>query len=204
MHVNCNIFKEMTKKQKIEAVSMELFLKHGFKKVTIDEICRKAHVSRKTYYTYYENKTALVLFTIDNISDNNFLRFSEIIEGDASFTDKLAAALDLKYEFSKKISMEFVADFFDPGATEILNYWKSKMQASIDLLFKFFQKAQSRGEMNPNLKLEYVMWLYHKFSDIMSSGELLTMFESPEELTRQISQSLVSGILPPPNNTIKE
>ena len=58
----------MTKKQKIEQVAKELFLKYGFKKVTVDEICRKAHVSRKTYYTFYENKNALVLYIVDEIS----------------------------------------------------------------------------------------------------------------------------------------
>ena len=34
----------------------ELFFKHGFKRISIEDICNKADVSRRTFYVYYENK----------------------------------------------------------------------------------------------------------------------------------------------------
>jgi AcrR family transcriptional regulator len=46
------MYMKLTNKEQIEHKARELFWKHGFKKVTIDEICKKANVSRKTYYTF--------------------------------------------------------------------------------------------------------------------------------------------------------
>jgi len=186
----------MTKKEKIENIARELFLKHGFKKVTIDEICKKAHVSRKTYYTFYENKIALVLFVIDDISSDTIRKFKMVIEGEGSFAEKMEQSLELKYQFSKTITMEFVADFFDPGATDILEYWQKMMLESMSLLMGFLKEGQRTGEMNPDLNLDYVMWYFQKLSEIIKSPEITRMFPNAEEMVKQISKTMIYGIMP--------
>lgn len=190
----------MTKKEKIEFVAKELFLKHGFKKVTIDEICKKAHVSRKTYYTFYENKTALVLFILNQISSGTILMFKSVVSGGGTFAEKMEQSLELKYQFSKTITMEFVADFFDPGATEILEYWQKMMQESMVILTEFFKEGQRTGEMNPNLNLDYVMWYFQKLSEMIQSSEIAGMFANAEEMVKQISQTMIYGIMPVKSN----
>ncbi len=186
----------MTKKQKIEQVAKELFLKYGFKKVTVDEICRKAHVSRKTYYTFYENKNALVLYIVDEISRQSLQDFSALIDGPGSFAEKMSKAMELKFEFSKSMSMEFIADIFDPTATEIMKYWKNVMQESMLLLMNFLKDGQRTGEMNADLNLNFVLWFYGKMSDILKAPEAMMMFGSAEELVKQVTQVLVYGIMP--------
>ncbi|MEA4974303.1 MAG: TetR/AcrR family transcriptional regulator [Paludibacter sp.] len=186
----------MTKKQKIEQVAKELFLKYGFKKVTVDEICRKAHVSRKTYYTFYENKNALVLYIVDEISKQSLQDFRVLIDGPGSFAEKMSKAMEIKFEFSKSISMEFIADIFDPTATEIMEYWKNVMQESMLLLMNFLKEGQRSGEMNPDLNLNFVLWFYGKMSDILKAPEAMMLFGSAEELVKQVTQVLVFGIMP--------
>lgn len=186
----------MTKKQKIEQVAKELFLKYGFKKVTVDEICRKAHVSRKTYYTFYENKNALVLYIVDEISRQSLQDFSALIDGPGSFAEKMSKAMELKFEFSKSMSMEFIADIFDPAATEIMEYWKNVMQESMLLLMNFLKDGQLKGEMNPDLNLNFVLWFYAKMSDLLKAPEALLMFSNVEEFVKQVTQVLVFGIMP--------
>ena len=196
MHIKCYFYVSMTKKEKIENIARELFLKHGFKKVTIDEICKKAHVSRKTYYTFYENKIALVLFVIDDISSDTIRKFKMVIEGEGSFAEKMEQSLELKYQFSKTITMEFVADFFDPGATDILEYWQKMMLESMSLLMGFLKEGQRTGEMNPDLNLDYVMWYFQKLSEIIKSPEITRMFPNAEEMVKQISKTMIYGIMP--------
>ena len=186
----------MTKKQKIEHTAKELFLKHGFKKVTIDEICKKAHVSRKTYYTIYENKNALVMYIINEIATDNIRQFRNVINGSGSFADKMQQSLALKYEFSKTITMEFVADIFDPGSADILEYWKTVMQESMVLLLNFLKEGQRTGEMNPELNLNYVMWYFGKMSDILNAPEAMSLFDSAEDLVKQVSTTMIYGIMP--------
>ena len=48
------------KQKQILETSKELFWKFGFKRVTIEEICKEAGVSKMTFYKYYPNKIELV------------------------------------------------------------------------------------------------------------------------------------------------
>ncbi|SRX72313.1 HTH-type transcriptional repressor KstR2 [Aequorivita antarctica] len=47
-------------KEKIIQKATELFLKLGFKSVTMDDIANEMAISKKTIYTHFKNKTALV------------------------------------------------------------------------------------------------------------------------------------------------
>lgn len=47
-------------KENIISVSLHLFLNHGFKSVTMDDIANEMGISKKTLYEHFENKTKLV------------------------------------------------------------------------------------------------------------------------------------------------
>lgn len=93
----------MTKKEKTEATAKELFWKHGFKKVSIDEICKKASVSRKTFYTYYPNKQALVLSILESLTNEMLDVFATLVaDTGKSFSEKMNMLLSLKFEMNKE------------------------------------------------------------------------------------------------------
>ena len=191
---------KLTKKEQIEQTAKELFWKHGFKKVSIDEICKKAKVSRKTFYTFYENKSALVLFILKEMSDKAFADTHNITDGEGNFAEKLEKMLAMKFERSKDFSMEFMADFYNPDATVILEYFNKIVEESLALMYEFYQKAQKKGEMNPELNLDYVMWMMQKQIELCSTPDLMGMFPNVESMARQVSQSLIYGIMPVKHN----
>ena len=188
----------MTKKEKIEHIARELFFRHGFRKVTVDEICRKAHVSRKTYYSFYENKNALVIFILDELVNESIARYEEIIHQKTAFAGKLVAMLQLKYEFGKSISKEFIADFFDPGAAEILAFWQQSMVRSLAILKDFLEYGQKTGDINPELNINYILWYFQKSTEMMKSPELMNLFQDASEVMKQVTQSMIYGLMPPP------
>ncbi len=59
-------------KEKIIDKATDLFLTLGFKSVTMDDIANELAISKKTIYTHFKNKTALVrectFFVMENIS----------------------------------------------------------------------------------------------------------------------------------------
>jgi len=187
---------KLTKKEQIEQKAIELFWKHGFKKVTIDEICKKANVSRKTFYTFYENKTALVIALMKKLTDEAFEESLQIMESDSTFAEKLEKSLQVKLQRNKEMSIEFVADFYNPDATEILACFQEIMKKSMAMLVEFLQKAQQKGEMNPELNLNYVLWLIQKQVEFCSSPDLMHMFPDVDTLTKQLTQTLIYGIMP--------
>ncbi|PRP67961.1 TetR/AcrR family transcriptional regulator [Nonlabens agnitus] len=53
----------METKELILTESLDMFINHGFKSVTMDEIANKMGMSKKTLYTHYKNKSELVAAT---------------------------------------------------------------------------------------------------------------------------------------------
>lgn len=187
---------KLTKKQQIERKAKELFWKHGFKKVTIEEICKKAIVSRKTFYTFYENKSALVIFLLEQIIEEMMTEYKRIINSELPFSEKIEQMLTLKYESSKSFSMEFVDDFFHPDAEDILAIYTKITQELMSMIHSFFIDAQKNNEINPDLDIKFVMLMMQKMLDITSQPDVMKLFPDTETMTRQISQFVIYGIMP--------
>lgn len=188
---------KQNKKEQIEITARELFWKHGFKKVSVEEVCKKAGTSRKTFYTFYDNKTALVIYLLKELTDEMLFDYRKVIESGLSFPLKMSKLLDLKYESTKKFSMEFVADFFHPDSDEILAYYTNIVKESMELTRSFFSDAQLKGEMNSNLDLDFVMLMMQKMSEISSASDIIAFFSDSETMTRQLSQFMIYGLMPP-------
>ena len=187
---------KLTKKQQIEHKAKELFWKHGFKKVTIDEICKKANVSRKTFYTFYENKNALVLFTLSETIETMKLENMKVFESSIPFGEKMEIMLDKKLKFSETISLEFIADLYSPEVGEVHDYFQKFMKESVDISRDFFKSAQEKGEMNPNLNLDFVLFIIKKIGELCSNPELIALFSNAESMTKQVSEYALFGIMP--------
>ncbi|NDP19761.1 MAG: TetR/AcrR family transcriptional regulator [Paludibacter sp.] len=187
---------KLTKKQQVELKAKELFWKYGFKKVTIDEICKKANVSRKTFYTFYDNKSALVIFLLQQMIDESMTDYQDIIDEDATFSDKMEKMLALKYKSTNQFSMEFVADFFHPDSDDILAFYTKIVQDSLTLTNDFFREAQKNGEMNQDLDINFVMLMMQKMVEIGTAPEVMALFSDAETMKRQLSQFVIYGVMP--------
>ncbi|MDD4430314.1 MAG: TetR/AcrR family transcriptional regulator [Bacteroidales bacterium] len=186
----------MNKKEQLDQAAWNLFWKHGFQKVSITEICQKAKLSRKTFYAYYKDKTTLILHLLEDWNETLMQSYRSIIENEQPFADKMQKLLALKYEMSGNFSMEFVADFFNPQAAAILEQFSKMTANSLETTKNFFIQAQNKGELNPNLQIDFLMWLIQKQLELFRSDEIMHLFPDAETLARQFSESLIYGILP--------
>jgi len=57
-----------------------LFTKYGIKSIKVDDICNELHISKKTFYTEFENKEALIEAVYDSINDKAPHRFDMMNE----------------------------------------------------------------------------------------------------------------------------
>ena len=185
-----------TKKEQIEQKALELFWKHGFKKVSIDEICKKATVSRKTFYTFYGNKNALIIYLYNKMIEDTYAIYKGIIESDLAFSEKLEKLFNYKLEATKNLSMEFINDLYNPDAVELMTFFKSSIDNSMKFMRDFLSDAQKKGELNPDLNLEYIMFMMQKGIDLCGTQELMSMFPDAGSMTRQVTQTMIYGIMP--------
>lgn len=187
----------MTKREQIINMAGKLFLHHGFRKVSVDELCRKAGVSRKTFYTYFKNKNDLVLYLLMEMVETGFERFHSIINEDITFAQKLQKLILMKEETSKNWSMEFVSDLYSAKDDEIFTYYMNASQKSLRLFEDWLKKGQLSGEIDKNLNLEYINWLLRMMMEHFSSPELKSIFRNAEDMVRQVSHIFVYGISTP-------
>jgi len=77
------------KKESIRQAALELFREHGFKKVSIEDIARKAGVSHVTIYNHFGGKEELVRDTIKHTIQDVVAKSQEIIESDLPYLEKM-------------------------------------------------------------------------------------------------------------------
>ena len=95
-----------TKDSDITQTAYKLFWKHGISRVSIEEICREAGVSKMTFYKFFSNKKELGEKVIDNIIDESLEKYRSLMKEEISFEKKIRKQLLLKFEGTKEISQE--------------------------------------------------------------------------------------------------
>ncbi|NDC31426.1 MAG: TetR family transcriptional regulator, partial [Bacteroidetes bacterium] len=98
----------MEPKQKILHEAASLFMKFGFKSITMDDIARELGVSKKTLYQYFTDKNDLVNQTIDEhllYMESNCSRITDENQDEApqNFMSDIKASLS-KYSWLQSVS----------------------------------------------------------------------------------------------------
>jgi AcrR family transcriptional regulator len=99
--------KELPGSQKCEILmetGRKLFWKYGFRRVSVDEICREANVSKMTFYRCFDNKTDLAQKIFLRVVNEGVRKFNEIMEADTTAAGKLKQMLMIKMEGTNEIS----------------------------------------------------------------------------------------------------
>ena len=77
------------KKQQLLITATELFRAHGFRRITIDEICKTSNISKMTFYKYFKNKIDIVKVVLETIYSQGKLRYYEMLKEDIPFSNKI-------------------------------------------------------------------------------------------------------------------
>ena len=91
--------------------AQKLFWKFGFKKVTIEEICREGNVSKMTFYKHFDNKTEVAKVVLDRVVGSASVQFKKLKDEVQSASELMEGMLHMKKEGIHDISPEFLADF---------------------------------------------------------------------------------------------
>ena len=172
-----------------------LFLKHGFRRVSVNEICRGAGVSRKTFYVYFANKDALTIKLLDKLVDTLTDEFVEVMNSDVPFSDKMASMMEMKLALSRQLSMDFMADLFTASSDEVLHHYREKADSNLSLARSLFLQAHEQGEIRRELDIDMVMAMFNYQTDLCSKPEFRAHFKDVESMTQQMMEMMLFGIV---------
>jgi len=174
--------------------AQELFMRFGVKRVTIEEICRTANVSKMTFYKYFKNKSDLALRIVEKLMDEGQGIFDDIIAGDLSFARKMEQFVQMKLDYGKRMSKEFLVDFmgYSPAVHDLI---LRRSQENRQRLLNAFKTAQKQGEIRKNLNLQFVEYMMNNITELAQDTQLLALFPDTYQLTKQWLDFFLYGIM---------
>ncbi len=189
--------KENVKSKKcleIIKTSRELFWKHGFRRVTIQEICDKAGVSKMTFYKYFPNKTDLAKTVFSNEVEEGMEKFNRLMEENIPVQEKIKKMILLKVEGTNNISQEFMEDFYLGNEPDLQNFVEEKTREAWRGLIKDWKKAQEKGIFRSDFKPEFLLQVSFKLVEILKDDKLAGLYESTHDFILEFTRFIVYGI----------
>jgi AcrR family transcriptional regulator len=184
------------KRQQILRTGKDLFWKFGFRRVSIEEICKEAGVSKMTYYKFFSNKMALVKVLMDEILQASLIKYRKLMERDIPYPEKVLGMIELKREQTHTMSSEFFKDYLQSGDPELMAYLEKLSQENLQIFVDDFRKAQASGDIRKDLKVEFVMAVLNKLIDWVQHDEsLLELYDEPQDLAVELTRFMFYGML---------
>lgn len=183
------------KLQQITEAAHDLFMRHGIKRITIEEICRTAGVSKMTFYNYFDNKNDLAISVLDSIFTKAQNRYSDIMTLDAPFSEKVNDIIKLKLEASKDVSTEMLHDLWHNPVPEVADYMKKRTQLSLKQFLDDMIAAQNKGEIRQDINPHFILYFIGKMQEIAADEKIVNMYETVQDFTSEIINFFFYGIL---------
>ncbi len=192
------MFRDLPLKQRqILENAEDLFQRFGIRRISVEEICSTAKVSKMTFYKYFKNKNALVRFLWGRWFEENNMKIAEVRAMEISFTDKLALFLKLKEEGTQKISYQFALDYLN-GVPELEEFFREQYTKSINQFMDFIREAQQKGDVRPDMKIEFFLAVIEAMKGLMQNKELVNMYPQYQDFIMEVNNFLFYGLLPRP------
>ena len=183
------------KYQDLLKTAHDLFWKYGFKRVTIEEICREARVSKMTYYRFFPNKIELAKKVYDSVVDAGMKIFKDVMANEElSPEEKIKHFLLMKQEGTNNISQEFLQDFYDHSDSDLAKYVDEKVHKVWEEIKNDMRKAQEKGFFRKEVNMEFLIYFMNRID--YTDKEMLKFFNSPQEMVMQILTILMYGLSP--------
>jgi AcrR family transcriptional regulator len=173
----------------------DLFMRYGIKRVTVEEICETAGVSKMTFYKHFKNKLELALFILHNLVEEGINRYKRIMAQDVPYSKKAKEIIQMKLESSEDISKEMLKEFYDSSIPEVAELMQKITQESFKLLLDDMIAAQKKGEIRQDINLHFVIYMIGQMQEMAADEKLLSMYGSAQALALEFINFFFYGIL---------
>lgn len=167
----------------------ELFFKHSVKRVSVEEICKKANVSKMTFYRYFSNKQELAEHIIRLMFEQSYAKLDDVEALEIPFTAKLQMLLDFKLEFVEKMSSEYIREYMHLIQGTMMQQWMQRVM-------RFMRHAQERGDIRADVRPELIILMLDKYSELVDDQRIAQLYPDYTELTKDAWRLFYYGVLP--------
>ena len=152
--------KSIDLEKSIVVTSTELFLTLGFKSVTMDDIAEEMKISKKTIYTFFANKEALVQSVV-------FSMYSYITTNLTQIREKASNPISELYEVKMFIMHQLKGEKTSPQH-QLRKYYpnihKELQKKQFDFMTKSVKKSLTKGVeiklFRPSIDIDFISRMY--------------------------------------------
>ncbi len=184
------------KRLQIIETGLSLFWKFGIRRVSVEEICREARVSKMTFYKNFKNKIDLVKHIIDVMTEKRMAQYHSIMAQDVSFPEKVNQSIQMKMEQTNALSQEFYLDINKNAAPELKTHIDQKIKETAQLILLDYIKAQKHGDIRQDIKPEFILYFLNHMREMVNDESLSNLYGSPQALIMELTRFFFYGVLP--------
>ncbi len=163
-----------------------LFIKHGMRRVTVEDICRQAGVSKPTFYKYFENKAALAQRIVELWIEEALQRIDEIEDAEAPFPEKMKQILAVKQSIAARPGPEFLED---------LIHLDIDLSHALRRVMHFLVECQQKGDIRADIRPEVLMAAFDLLNSMQYDRRIRDLYEDAETLAVDVFKLFHYGAL---------
>jgi len=172
-----------------------LFMRFGIKRVTVEEICETAGISKMTFYKHFNNKIDLALFILNHEFEVGMDRYKRIMDQDIPYSVKAKEIIRLKLESSEDIGQEMLKDLMANRIPQVAELMEKISRENFALFLNDMISAQEKGEIRTDINPHFIIAILGRMQEMAADENVLSMYESPQALTSEIINFFFYGIL---------
>jgi AcrR family transcriptional regulator len=184
----------MSLKEHIQVTAADLFFRNGIKRVSMEDVARKANVSKRTLYDFFKDKEALLIGVLNKMHEPLFEYFESLEKG--SYT-----ALEMILLFNEKTMKKPIwlcEDFLEdikrfPLAFQLMIDDKKQF---LDKMIELLKRGEKESVFMSDINYDIISLLVHRqFSkcDSLDISEAFTKYTS-EEIHNTVFYIFLRGI----------
>ncbi|MDR0698992.1 MAG: TetR/AcrR family transcriptional regulator [Tannerella sp.] len=184
----------MSLKEHIQVTAVDLFSRNGIKRVSMDDVARKANVSKRTLYDFFKDKEALLIGVLNKMREPLSEYFESLEKG--SYT-----ALEMILLFNEKLMEKPIwlcEDFLEdikrfPLAFRLMIDGKRQF---LDKIIELLKRGEKESVFMSDINYDIISLLAHRqFSkcNSLDISEVLAKY-TPEEVHNTVFYIFLRGI----------
>ncbi len=184
-----------TKYNDILNTAANLFWKHGIRRVTVEEICREAGVSKMTFYRQFDNKSQLAFLVLKGILNTSREQYRNIMKQEVGFPEKVKQIILLKHNSTNELSEELLNDIYRHPELGLKTHIEEFQQQMMKEVMNDMANAQKQGWIRQNLKLDFIVYMLNDLNKKMLDEQLVSKYGNSQEMILELTNFFFYGIM---------
>jgi len=180
------------KKQALLAAAQELFFKYGVRRVTVEEICKHAGVSKMTCYKYFTDKWDIARTMLDGVVDRGMAAFHDMTEEEGPFAAKVQGMLMQTTSQIHTVGQPFLEDMMQENSP-LHGYFREMQKKTRKLSVDFFMQAQKKGHIHSDVKMPVLLFMLDHLSDLLNHPDFVQIMPDIQQRASELAAFLFYG-----------